>query len=213
MRKESFSVPLEKNPSISMKVTPGHFATSHFHITHYLDLSDLKTNASLARDVARELALPYLSSTLVDTIVCLEGTEVIGAYMAEELMQDGTAVINSGQEIHVITPMSNIHKKLMFQSNVQESIINKNIILLISSISSGVTISAALECVSYYGGIVVGISALFNGYKEKLEQEIHAMFTLEDIPEYQGFLPGECQMCKQGDKLDAIILYDGYINI
>lgn len=213
MKNEAFTVSLTKNPVINMNAIPGHFTTSHFHTTHYLDLDNLKTNASTARDVARELALPYLTSTLVDTIVCMEGTEVIGAYMAEELMQEGTSVINSGGEIHVVTPLSNINRKLMFQSNMQELIFNRDIIVLVSSISSGITLNSALECLSYYGGILVGVSALFNACPKMHEQEIHSMFTNEDIPDYQIFNPNECPMCNEGHKLDAIIVHDGYIKI
>jgi hypothetical protein len=216
MKNKAFTVSLTKNPVINMNVIPGHFTTSHFHTTHYLDLDNLKTNASLAVDVARELALPYIASTLVDTIVCMEGMEVVGAYMAEELLQEGTAVINSGRQIHVVTPISNINRKLMFQNNMQELIVNRNIILLVSSIASGMTLSSALECLSYYGGILVGISALFNACSEcseKHEQEVHSMFTNEDIPGYQIFSPSECPMCKEGNKLDAIIVHDGYIKI
>lgn len=213
MKNTAFTISLSKNPVIKMNVVPGHFTTSHFHLTHYLDLDNLKTNSSLAKDVAIELALPYLTSQLVDTIVCMEGTEVIGAYMAEELLQEGTSIINSGREIHVVTPMSNINRKLMFQNNIQELILNRNIILLVSSISSGITVKAALECLSYYGGILVGISALFNAYSKKFEQEINSLFTDKDIPGYQIFRPGECIMCEKGHKLDAIIINDGYIKI
>lgn len=213
MKSKAYSVSLAKNPAINMNIIPGHFTTSHFHLTHYLDLDNLKTNSSLAREVAIELAQPYLTSTLVDTIVCMEGTEVIGAYMAAELLQEGTSVINSGKEIHVVTPMNNIKRQLMFQSNMQELINDRNIILLVSSISSGITINSALECLSYYGGILVGISALFNAYHEKFDQEIHSLFTNEDIPDYKIFRPSDCALCKEGQKLDAIIINDGYTKI
>jgi phosphoribosylpyrophosphate synthetase len=210
MERKAFTIPLTKNPSIKMNVIPGHFTTSQFHISHYLDLYDLKTNVLLARDVAMELALPYLTTTLVDTIVCMEGTEVIGAYMAEELLQEGLSVINTGREIHVLTPLSNVNRKLMFQSNIKDLIRNRNTILLVSSISSGNTINSALECLSYYGANVVGISALFNAYTETAEIEIHSMFTSEDIPGYTIDSPDKCAMCKDGHKLDALIIHDGY---
>ncbi|HBN83061.1 MAG TPA: hypothetical protein DDZ89_04395, partial [Clostridiales bacterium] len=64
MERRSFSVSLPKNPLITMKVIPGHFTTSHSHLNYYLDLSDLKTNAKMAMDVARELVVPYITTTL-----------------------------------------------------------------------------------------------------------------------------------------------------
>lgn len=213
MKDKAFTVSFSKNPSIKMSVIPGHFTTNHFHTNNYLDLDNLKTNASVAKDVAIEIALPYLTSTLVDTIVCMEGTEVIGAFMAQELMQEGLSVINSGKDIHVVTPISNVHRKLIFQHNTQELILNRNVVLLVSSISSGITLNSALECLSYYGAKIVGISTLFNACPEKHEHEINAMFTNEDIPGYQIYSPGECHMCKGGLKLDAIIVHDGYIKI
>lgn len=211
--KESFTIPLEKNPSISMNVIPGHFTTNNFHVTHYLDLNKLKTNSSPAREVAKELALPYLSTTLIDTIVCLEGTEVIGAYMAEELLQEGTSVINSGREIHVVTPRRNIERKLMIPSNIEELILNKNILLLVATVSTGLILDKGLEFISYYGGHVVGISSLFSVYPNKYEQEIHSMFTNEDIPGYKLFSSDKCMMCNEGIKLEAIIVDDGYKSI
>lgn len=209
----TFTVSLTKNPIISLQASEGHFTTSHFHTTHYLDLDSLKTNATIARDVAIEVALPYLTTTLIDTIVCMEGTGIIGAYMAEELLQEGTAVVNSGREIHIQTPIFNTDRNLMFHSNAQDLIFNRNILLLVSSISSGITLRSALECLSYYGGIVVGISTLFNAYPEEHEQEINSMFTSEDIPGYKIFRPNECPMCKEKQKLNAIIVHDGYIKI
>ncbi len=213
MESRAFTVSLTKNPMISMNVIPGHFTTSHFHTNYYLDLDKLKTNALVAKDVAQELASPYLANTLVDTIVCIEGTEVIGAYLAEEFLRKGTSVADSGRDIHVVTPKSNVNRQLTFQHNIQKVIFNKNVILLVSSISSGITLNSALECLSYYGGILVGVSALFNAYPDRQEHEVHSLFTSKDIPGYQLFSPGQCVMCKQGRKLDAIIVHDGYIRM
>ncbi|HCS75018.1 MAG TPA: hypothetical protein DIW17_14225 [Clostridiales bacterium] len=210
---KAFNVKLSNNPSIITKVIPGHFTTSHSHLTHYLDLDNLKTNSSLARSVAVEFARPYLTTTLVDTIVCMEGTELIGAYLAEELKKGGVSAINSGKEIYVVTPVNNVNRQLTFQSNIQELIIDHNLILLVSSISSGITIKSALDCLAYYGGKLVGISALFNSFTKDLEQEINYLFTHEDIPDYQKFSPGDCEMCNSGRKLDAIVMHGGYTKI
>lgn len=208
MNTEAFVVKSKKNPVISLGVTEGHFSTNHFHTTHYIDLDELKTNASLARDVAKELALHYLSNTHVDTIVCMEGTDVVGAFLANELLNKGAA-----EEIHVVTPMSNVNGKLMFQNNTQKLIYKRNILLLLSTISSGTTLNNALRFIAYYGGELVGISALFNAYTEKPEQDINSLFTMEDIPDYLVFRPSECPICKKGRKLDAIIIHDGYIKV
>lgn len=68
-----------------LKATPGHFATNHSHINYYLDMTTLKTRLSEAQEIAKHLAERFLFDKVVDTIVCLEGTQVIGAYLAEEL--------------------------------------------------------------------------------------------------------------------------------
>jgi len=213
MGNKTFSVSLEKNPIISIKVTPGHFTTGSFHINYYLDVSTLKANTLVARDVARELALPYLSSTLVDTIVCMENTKVIGAFLAEELIHDGAAVMNSGGEIHVITPKSSSDRKFIFFDNEVEWIANRNILLLTATVSSGQTLNSALECLSYYNGIIVGISSLFYSSDAPQEKRIHALFTSDDIPGYKVLASDKCGMCMSGQKLDAIINSDGYQNI
>ena len=213
MNTKAFSVSLEKNPIISIKVIPGHFTTNNAHSNYFLDVSELKFSAFIAWDVARELAIPYLSSTLVDTIVCMEKTEVIGAYLAQELKQEGTAVMNSGEEIRIITPIINTNGNLIFQDNLIEWISNKNILLLVCTISSGRTVSSAMECLEYYGGKLAGISSLFLSSQEKMKQKIYTLFTSDDIPDYKLFSTAECEMCRAGQRLDAIINSEGYTRI
>ena len=213
MDKKSFEVYLQKNPRIKMRVIPGHFTTSRSHITHYLDLSELKSNAYVARDVAKELAVPYLSTNLVETIVCLERTAVIGAYLAEELFQAGVSVMNTGGEIIVCTPLRNNLGALSFHSSMIPRILNRNVLLLTATISSGRSLDSALDCLAYYGSRVVGISSLFTMPQAQEEHSINTLFTSDDIPGYTVYRARNCDMCKAGLKLDALISNEGYTRI
>lgn len=161
-----FTIESPKNKLITLDVIPGHFTTRNSHINYYLNMSKVKSNALMARNVAREMAIPYLSSSLVDTIICMEDIDVIGAYMAEELLEEGSMVVNSDREIHVIRPTISVNGELIFMQSNQKYVYNKHIILLISSASTGKTISNALDCIRYYGGKLEGISAVFSAKDE-----------------------------------------------
>ena len=212
MENKVYSISYAKNPAITVHVTPGHFTTSNAHTNNFLDVNVLKSNVMLAQDTARELAIPYLSSTLVDTIVCIERMDIIGAYLAQELLRDGTSVINSGNTINVLSPMTNAYGNLVFPSNMISCISGKNILLLVASISSGRALSRVIECVAYYGGSLCGISALYLASASS-ESVINALFTSEDIPGYKLYQTQECEMCKNGIKLDGIISSEGYTKI
>jgi orotate phosphoribosyltransferase len=209
MESNTFSVPLGKNPLIAMKVTPGHFSTNRSHITHFLDLNDMKSNIRIARDAARELAAPYLA-TLIETIVCMEGTEVVGAYLAEELLQEGMAPFNNDGEIHVLTPIRIANGNFIFQGSTVEWISGRHVLLLVPSISSGSTVNRALDCILFYGGVIAGISALFRTLDERYGKKINALFTSEDVPGYMVWDTHDCEMCKAGRKLDAMVSSEGY---
>jgi len=210
MIQDPFKISLEKNPDIKIMAIPGHFTTSNAHINHYLDVSELKCNVAIAQDVARELAIPYISSTMIDTIVCMEGTAVIGSFLAQELSRHGTSVMNTDMNIHVVTPMSNTSGKLIFQDNVREWVARKNVLVLVSSVSSGHTVNSAIECISYYGGEIVGISSLFLVLPNNLGWEIQSLFTSDDVSGFRIYKTSSCEMCKAGTKLDAIVNSEGY---
>ena len=213
MDNTTFRISLAKNPDISINVTPGHFSTGTYHTNFYLDLSEIRTDVLLARDVAQELAIPYLTSTLVDAVVCMENTNVIGAFLAEELSHHGMAVMNSGGHIHVVTPKSTADRKLIFYDNEIDWIENKNILLLTSTISSGQTLVGALECIEYYHGIISGVSSLYSTSVAVLGQKTYTLFSSEDIPGYRVVRADKCDMCLAEQELDAIVNYEGYIKV
>lgn len=64
-------------------------------------MTTLKTRLSEAQEIAKHLAERFLFDKVVDTIVCLEGTQVIGAYLAEELTRAGVLSTNAHKTIYV----------------------------------------------------------------------------------------------------------------
>ena len=141
---------------------PGHFVTSQSHITHYLDLTTMKSRCAEAQRIASSLAANYEVSIPVDTIVCMDGLEVVGAYLAEELTKAGVLSMNAHQTIYVITPEFNSTGQMIFRDNYEPMINGKNILILNGSITTGSTLNRAIESVLYYGGKIRGVAAIYS---------------------------------------------------
>ena len=107
---------------IQLKVIPGHFATPQSHITHYLDLTTMRSRSSEALRVAEALAANYETSIPVDTIICMSGLEVVGAYLAETLTRAGVYSMNSHQTIYITAPEYNNSGQIIFRDNIQPMI-------------------------------------------------------------------------------------------
>ena len=103
MNSRAIDLRAKKNKRIGIKIIPGHFSTSHSHVNYYIDMTDIKSYYKKAKLAAEELAKAY-SSTPVDVIICLEGTRIVGAYLAEELAQTSIAAINHDANLAVVTP-------------------------------------------------------------------------------------------------------------
>lgn len=206
-------IQLKGNKNIKIGIIPGHFATNHSHVNYYIDMTAIKTHHRMAKEAAAELAKKYQTTTSIDTIVCLEGTEMVGAFLANELSQSGTRAMNSGSDIFVLTPELNSNNQMIFRDNTQKMVWNKNILLMIASASTGKTINRSIDCLQYYSGRLVGIAALFSAIRESNSLPVNAIFTEKDIPHYQTYLSMDCEMCKNKQKIDAIVNSYGYSKI
>ena len=198
---------------VPLKVMPGHFATNHAHVNYYLDSTTLKSRQSEARETARALVGAYVYNTVVDTIVCLEGMQVVGAYLADELTQAGVMSRNAHQTIYVVSPEFNSNSQMIFRDNLQPMIKGKNILLLLAVVTTGKTIAKGMECIQYYGGILQGISAIFTAVDQVDGIPIHSVYTKRELPDYQAFDFRECPFCQKGQKLDALVNSYGYSNL
>lgn len=196
--------------SLPLKVVPGHFATNHAHVNYYLDLTTMKARLNEAQEIAKNLAGMYLYGTVIDTIVCMEGTEVIGAFLAEELTKAGFLSMNAHKTIYIITPEFNSNSQIIFRENIQPMIREKNVTLLMASVTTGLTLNKGIESIHYYGGNLQGISAIFSAIDKIGDISVNAVFSKKDVPEYEYNDYRSCPFCKQGKKLDALINTFGY---
>lgn len=210
---QTFKVDSPYNNQIKLKVSQGHFATISSHINYYIDLTTLKARSSEAKAVAKSMASEYIASSVIDTIVCIDGTEVIGAYLADELTASGIISMNQHGTMYVITPEVNSVGQLTFKDNVIPMIHSRHVLLLLATITTGHTTEKAIECIEYYGGSISGISAIFSASDEVEGHEIHSIFHKNDIEGYASYSSHNCPYCQSGVKLDGLVSAGGYSEI
>jgi orotate phosphoribosyltransferase len=210
---QTYKIRSQYNNLINLKVTPGHFATSSSHINYFIDLTTLKARTSEAKAVAKSMSTDYIASTIVDTIICMDGTDVIGAYLADELTNSGIMSMNAHGSIYVIEPDQNSMGQLTFKDNVIPMVNKKHILLLLATATTGHTIEKALECIEYYGGMIEGISAIFTATDEVDGHTINGIFHAKDIENYKSYPSHDCPLCNGNIRLNGIVSSTGFTMI
>ena len=195
---------MSKNSNVPLKIAHGHFATNHSHVNYYIDMTTLKTRQSEAEAAAKALVPHYIANTVVDTIPCLDGTQIIGAYLAQELNRSGFMSINAHQTIYVITPEYDANGQMIFRDNIQPMVRGKHVLILMASVTTGITVRKSAEC------ITAGVSSIFSAVDEVEGMKVNSIFNSEDVPGYETYSSHECPMCKQGEKVDALVNSYGY---
>ncbi|MDR1002531.1 MAG: orotate phosphoribosyltransferase [Oscillospiraceae bacterium] len=211
MESRAYELSSSVNKKLKISVIPGHFATNHSHITHYIDLTKLKTSHVHARNTAVELASRYVA-TDIDSIICMDGMEVIAAFLAEELASAGSGV-NREKSIRIITPEYNQNNQMIFRHNVEKAVWNKRVLILLASATTGKTINRSLECIKYYNGEVVAVAAIFSAAQSVQDIDIVSLFSEEDIVGYNTYSFTDCPYCAEKTKIDAIVNAYGYLKI
>ncbi len=196
--------------NVPLRYAKGHFATNHSHINHYIDITYQKTRLSEAKNVARQLANQLNTATLVDTILCLDGTAVIGTCLASELTKSGFQSINAHQTIYVVEPEYNANSQMIFRDNIKPMIRGKHVLVLMASMTTGFTAKRSIEAIGYYGGYVAGVAALYSAVRDAGGYPVASVYTLSDLPEYASFDYRECPYCKKGIPIDALVNSFGY---
>lgn len=202
-----------KRNNLFLRVAKGHFATNHSHSNYYIDVSAQKSRLSEAKAVAKELCNTYNYNTrIIDTILCLDGMEVVGTCLANELTKNGYININAHQTIYVVTPEM-AGSQLMFRDNIAPMIKGKHVLILAVSVATGYTAMAAIEAVKYYGGEVVGVASIFSTVEDCEGYHVNSVFNPHDLEGYFTCPSHDCPLCKAGNKIDALMNSHGYSKI
>ena len=196
--------------NVPLRIARGHFATNHSHINYYIDVTFQKTRLSEAKDVAKYLVRNFKHNTPVDTVLCLDGTAVIGTCLAEELTASGFRSINTHNTIYVLEPEYNANSQMIFRDNVQPMIKGKNVLVLMASVTTGFTAKRSIEAIGYYGGQVSGVASIYSAVDEAGEYPVYSVYNISDLPDYASYDYRECPYCKAGKKIDALVNSFGY---
>lgn len=198
------------HPNVVLRVIPGHFATPNSHVNYYLDMTALKARQSEALAVAVELSKQISATTVVDTIVCMDGCEIVGGFLAQEMTKAGIYSMNSHKTMYIITPEFGPSGQILFRENLKPMVRGKNVLLLLASVTTGQTIVRAMRALKYYGAEISGVSAIFSAANSIAGMPINCLFTTADIPDYRKYEPENCSMCKDKKPIDAFANGFGY---
>lgn len=195
---------------LALHAIPGHFATSNSHINFYIDVTGMKSRVREAEEAAKILADKFGHINYADTVVCMDGTEVVGAFLAKEFENERIASTNQHKTIYVISPEESRDNQMIFRDNTKNMIAGKHIILLLATTTTGETIRKSMEGIQYYGGVIEGIGSIFSTVDSVNNIKVRALFDGNDVVSYQAFPKAECPFCKQGKKIEAVVNGFGY---
>ncbi len=169
---------------LALHAMHGHFATSHSHINYYVDVTSIKTRVAEAKQAAHVLYSRIPKTKYVDTIVCMDGTEVVGTFLTEEIQRDGImGTTNQHETVYVISPEINSNNQMLFRDNNKAAINGKHVVLLLATTTTGETIRRALECIQYYGGEIEWVASLFGTINSVDGVEVETLFDESDVPD------------------------------
>ena len=193
-----------------LRIAKGHFVTNHSHINYYIDITYQKTRISEAKDSAYQLVASAINDAPIDTILCLDGTAVLGTCIAEELEKAGYRTLNAHKSFYVIEPEYNANSQIIFRDNIQPMIRGKHVLVLMASVTTGFTAKRSIEAIQYYGGNVAGVAAIYRAVDEVAGYPVRSVYSIADLPDYESWDFHDCPYCKAGRKVDALVNSFGY---
>lgn len=225
---EKLLIPCSSNPDLKLEVFKGHFASDRFHSNYYIDLTPMKVQLAKAKMTAEAMADRYvhrvktkgsrlgmeymagMSSDLataapIDTIICMDGCEALGAYVADKLSGYGVSTNNEFGTYNIITPDFDDSGAMIVTDDIQKMLKGKNILILLATAMQGKTLGRVLSTVTEFGGRIIGISVIFAMVDNLDGYPVNAVFSKDDLPDFSLEEDKNCGLCAKKVPTDGII--------
>ncbi|MDE7295866.1 MAG: orotate phosphoribosyltransferase, partial [Clostridia bacterium] len=125
MESRATKIHAKSNGKVIISAIPGHFATQHSHVNYCIDMTKVKSQMSMAKAAAQLIAEAFIN-TPIDTIITLERTKMVGAFLASAL---STAGINVNRDMNVISPEVT-NDMLVLRDNLAPYVWGKRVLIL-----------------------------------------------------------------------------------
>ena len=212
MEPKFFNIPVCVG-NVTLRVARGHFATRNSHTNYFIDVTLLRSSLREAESVAQQLAQRLRFTSTVDTILCMDGTRVIGTCLARNLVLGDGSSVDERKDIYVLQENIRSDGKIIFRDNARFMLEGKNVLVLLASVTTGNTAEKAIRCIRYYGGSVSGIAAIYSHIKEVKGIKLESLFHTADLPDYASHTPKDCPLCRRGLEIDAVVDTFGYAKL
>ena len=199
---------------IPLLAAKGHFATRNSHINYFIDVTAQKYSVKGAEAVAERLSNQLRSRLEIDSILCMDGTSVIGMALGQQITRYGGMSMSEAKDnIYIIKGELNSSGKLIFRDNARFMLEGKKVLILMCSLTTGTTALLGKQSVEYYGGQVVGIASIYAAVNELDGLPVISIFDCTTLEDYSSYAPNQCPMCRRGEKLDAVVNTFGFSKI
>ena len=166
-----------------------------------------------AAEVAKEMAKEYQYSTPVDTIVCMDGCEIIGSCLAEELTRNGIMSLNRHNSMYIITPELDKNGQMIFRDNLQPMVQGKKHPAFCWPLPPPARPSPEALTASSITAVSFREYRLFSVQQEKSTDRPCTVFSLQRIfRNIRHSVPANVHIAEQEEKIDAIVNGFGYSN-
>ena len=176
-------------------------------VRYFLWLADL-LHGNLGTSYRTSQTVSMMIGQRIIPSLLLTGTGIIGAFLSVELQKKTPA--SEHKKIYVICPECANNGQMFFRENVEPMVCEKNVILLMATVTTGISIRRGMECIEYYGGNLKSVCTIFSAVADVDGIAVHNIFTADDIPGYASYQRRDCPFCKNNTPIEALVNSYGY---